>query len=357
MAIRYAFSIFTRNMELRQPKQMKAISCEQPGSFVNRIINVPPLRTGEVQIKIKQIGICGTDLHAYAGNQAFFSYPRILGHEIAAAVSQANGRAFSEGEKVVVIPYIHCGSCIACRSGKTNCCETLQVLGVHTDGAMQEFLAVPEGLLIPTPQLTWTEMAMVEPLSVAAHAVKRANVKKGDQVLVMGCGPIGLATMVFSKIAGATVTAMDLNLERLNVANSSFSADHILSPVQEGGTRSQNPAHKSKYQVVFDATGNKQAMESGPFYACHGGKYVLVGLYKDNLCFHHPSIHAKELSLLCSRNATKEDFLRVIQTLEDKQFPTEAYHTHTLNFEEISSRFDELMIPSNQVIKAMVRLS
>lgn len=222
---------------------------------------------------------------------------------------------------------------------------------------MQEFMALPASLLIPTPQLTWTEMAMVEPLAVAAHAVKRAELKKGDQVLVMGCGPIGLAIMAFAKIAGATVTAMDLNAERLEVASSWFSAEHVLTPVQEDGEQGQNPPHKSKYQVVFDATGNKQAMESGPYYACHGGKYVLVGLYKDNLCFHHPSLHAKELSLLCSRNATREDFITVIQTLENKQFPTNAYHTHTLDFEEIPGYFKELVEPSNQVIKAMVKLS
>lgn len=334
---------------------MKAIRCERPGLFLEHDNPLPVSRKNEVLVKIHQIGICGTDLHAFAGNQAFFSYPRILGHEIAGSVNQANGTAFSEGEQVVVIPYIHCGTCIACQSGKTNCCETLQVMGVHTDGAMQEFLAVPETLLIPTPKLTWTEMAMVEPLAVAAHAVKRAGVKKGDQVLVMGCGPIGLAIMAFSKIAGASVTALDLNAERLKVASSCFSADHILPAGQVGEGQAENLTHKNKYQVVFDATGNKQAMQSGPFYACHGGKYILVGLYKDNLCFHHPSIHAKELSLLCSRNATKEDFLTVIHSLENRQFPTEAYHTHTLNFEEIPDQFEELTKPSNKVIKAMVQ--
>lgn len=330
---------------------MKAIRCERPGLFLLHEIAIPEPGKNEALLQIRKVGICGTDLHAFAGNQAFFSYPRILGHEIAARVSRSNSANLEEGTPVVVIPYIHCGECIACKVGKTNCCERLKVLGVHTDGAMQEFLVVSESLLIPTPRLTWTEMAMVEPLSVAAHAVNRARIKKGDRVLVMGCGPIGLALLVYAKLAGAQVTAMDLNEERLAAAARDFSADQLLAVKNNGSAES---ATINAFQVVFDATGNKQAMESGPGYVCHGGTYVLVGLYKADLCFHHPAIHAKELTLLCSRNATKDDFLFVIESLEKKQFPAEAYHSHSLSFAEVPGKFETLTGPANTVIKAMV---
>lgn len=333
---------------------MKIISCECPGEFVSKEAEKPQAKAGEVMVRIQQIGVCGTDLHAFAGNQAFFTYPRILGHEIAAKVVAANGSSMKEGEPVVVIPYLNCGECGACKAGKTNCCEKLKVLGVHTDGAMQEYMALPESILIPTPQLTWDEMAIVEPLSVAAHAVKRAGINKGEKVLVMGCGPIGLAIMVFAALAGAEVTALDINPWRLNLAKTKFKARQSINALEIEKKPSLKENYKNQYSFVFDATGNKAAMEAGPFYAAHGGSYILVGLYKDQLAFHHPSIHAKELSILCSRNATKKDFLEVISTLTQKQFPTADYTTNKFGFTQTKEKFPELTKADNQVIKALI---
>ncbi|MBI0400329.1 MAG: zinc-binding alcohol dehydrogenase family protein [Cytophagales bacterium] len=333
---------------------MKIISCERPGEFESKETEVPQVKGGEVLVRIQQLGVCGTDLHAFAGNQAFFTYPRILGHEIAAKVVDANGSSLKAGAPVVVIPYLNCGDCGACKAGKTNCCEKLEVLGVHIDGAMQEYMALPESILLPTPQLTWDEMAIVEPLSVASHAVKRAGINKGDKVLVMGCGPIGLAIMVFATLAGAEVTALDINPWRLNLAKTKFNAIHSINALEIEKIVSLKETYKNQYQFVFDATGNKRAMEAGPYYAAHGGSYILVGLYKDQLSFHHPSIHAKELSILCSRNATKEDFLEVINTLAQKQFPTADYTTNKFGFTQTKEKFPELTEADNQVIKALI---
>ncbi|WP_339924755.1 zinc-binding alcohol dehydrogenase family protein [uncultured Cyclobacterium sp.] len=333
---------------------MKVISCERPGLFSNKETEMPQAIKGEVLVNIKKLGVCGTDLHAFAGNQAFFTYPRILGHEIAAQVAQPNGSSLKEGEPVVVIPYLHCGQCSACKAGKTNCCEKLKVLGVHTDGAMQEFMALPESILIATPQLSWDEMAIVEPLSVAAHSVRRAGIQKGDQVLVMGCGPIGLAIMVFAKLAGAVVTALDINSWRLKLAKDEFKASHTINAKEVEANSALKESYKNSFDAVIDATGNKSAMEVGPYYVGHGGKYVLVGLYKDQLSFHHPSIHAKELTLLCSRNATKDDFQYVISTLERKSFPTSSYTTNKFDFSQTKEKFPELTHPENQVIKALI---
>jgi hypothetical protein len=334
---------------------MKIISCERPGKFVSKEAETPQAKAGEVMVSIQQIGVCGTDLHAFAGNQAFFTYPRILGHEIAAKVIAANGTSFKEGDPVVVIPYLSCGECGACKADKSNCCENLKVLGVHTDGAMQEYMALPESILIPTPQLTWDEMAIVEPLSVAAHAVRRAGINKGDKVLVMGCGPIGLAIMVFAALAGAEVTALDINSWRLNLAKKEFKASQSINAMEIEGNPSLKEAYKNQYNFVFDATGNKTAMEAGPFYAAHGGSYILVGLYKDQLAFHHPSIHAKELSILCSRNATKKDFMKVINTLAQKDFPVAHYTTNKFGFTQTKEKFPKLTETDNQVIKAIIK--
>ncbi|MEX2567974.1 MAG: zinc-binding alcohol dehydrogenase family protein [Cyclobacteriaceae bacterium] len=334
---------------------MKYIVCENPGNFRAGEKPAPEPKKGEILVQIKYLGVCGTDLHAFSGNQAYFTYPRILGHEIAAEILDPNGHHdFIKGDKVVVIPYLHCGKCMACRVGKTNCCEQLKVLGVHTDGAMQGKMALPSSILLPTPDLEWQETATIEPLAVAAHAVQRANIKKGGKVLVMGCGPIGLALIVFARLAGAEVTALDINPWRLDLAQNDFGAKHQINANLLANDAALAKPHLNHYHTVFDATGNKKAMELGPAYMGHGGRYVLVGLYKSDLVFNHPAIHAKETAIICSRNATKKDFQMVIQTLSDKLFPTESYITHQVNFGDIISQFPNWNKPENNVVKAMI---
>ena len=295
---------------------MKYIVCETPGKLILNTAEIPSPASDEVLVKIRRIGICGTDLHAFAGNQAFFSYPRILGHELAGEVFDPNGHCeFNSGDKVAIIPYINCGNCLACRAGKTNCCASLKVLGVHTDGGMQEVIAVSSRLLIPAPNLSWEEIAIIEPLCIAAHAVKRAQISLGQRVLVIGCGPIGLAIVAFAKLAGATVIAMDLNKQRLKVASADFGADYTILAGQTAKEEIRTLTDSDLCDVVLDATGNKAALEAGVDFMGHGGKYLLVGLYKDFLSFHHPSLHAKETSVLCSINATIGDFLFLMDTL------------------------------------------
>ena len=336
---------------------MKYIVCETPGKLTLNTAEIPSPATDEVLVKIRRIGICGTDLHAFAGNQAFFSYPRILGHELAGEIYDSNGHSeFNSGDKVAIIPYINCGNCLACRAGKTNCCASLKVLGVHTDGGMQEVIAVSSRLLIPAPNLSWEEIAIIEPLCIAAHAVKRAQISPGQRALVIGCGPIGLAIIKFAKLAGATVIAMDLNEQRLQVASEDFGADHIIQAGPSAKNEVNTLTKSDLCDVVFDATGNKAALEAGVDFMGHGGKYLLVGLYKDFLSFHHPSLHAKETSVLCSRNATRGDFLFVMDTLAKKLFPTAAYVTHQVPFEQLIDDFSSWTDPANQVIKAMASL-
>jgi 2-desacetyl-2-hydroxyethyl bacteriochlorophyllide A dehydrogenase len=348
-----SFTIF----ELLTRNPMKYVVCETPGKMQLKIGDIPSPALDEVLVKIRRVGICGTDLHAYAGNQAFFSYPRILGHELAGEIYDPNGHdEFSKGESVAIIPYINCGNCVACRAGKTNCCASLKVLGVHVDGGMQEIISVPSRLLIATPTLSWEEIAIIEPLCIAAHAVKRAEINHGQQVLVIGCGPIGLAISIFSKLQGANVIVMDINKQRLEVAASHFGADYIILADEKSKDTVNTLTKSDLCDVVLDATGNKSALEAGVEYMAHGGKYLLVGLYKEFLSFHHPSLHAKEASILCSRNATKADFLFVIDALSKKQFPTEAYVTHQVSLEQMIGDFKTWTNPASQVIKAMVNL-
>src|SRR5579871_426723 len=175
---------------------MRALVCESPGFLEYKEINAPALKPGHAIIRIKRIGICGTDLHAYEGTQPYFNYPRILGHELAADLVEADRAPdFVPGEAVTLIPYFNCGICIACRNGKPNCCEKINVCGVHVDGGMVDYLTVPSSALVHSEGLSYDELALVEPLAIGAHAIRRAAVREGEFVLVVGAGPIGLGVM------------------------------------------------------------------------------------------------------------------------------------------------------------------
>ena len=333
---------------------MKYIVCEKPGEFILKEKEAPVRKEGEALLQINKVGICGTDLHAYAGNQAFFTYPRILGHELASEVLEIgeNDRGIKAGDKVVVMPYISDPNSFASRNGKPNCCPNITVLGVHGDGGMQEKITVPADILLKANNLSDNEMAIVEPLAIGAHAVRRAAIQKGEIVAVLGAGPIGIGIMKLAQIAGAIVIAIDMNEDRLKYAKEKIGVDYIVKASAEAVEEVSKITNGDLCNAVFDASGNKYALEACPDYMSHGGRVVLVGLSKGELVYSHPKIHAKEMTLMCSRNATKEDFEHVISVLN--QFPTESFITHSVDFTEMIENFDSWLDPKTGVIKATV---
>ncbi|WP_303318054.1 zinc-binding alcohol dehydrogenase family protein [Flavivirga abyssicola] len=336
---------------------MKYIVCEKPGEFLLKEKDAPVRKENEALLQINKVGICGTDLHAYSGNQAFFTYPRILGHELASEVLEIgeNPQGIKVGDKVVVMPYVSCGKCIACRNGKTNCCTNITVLGVHGDGGMQEQITVPTNILLPANNLSNDEMAIVEPLAIGAHAVRRADIKKDEFVVVVGCGPIGIGIMKLAQIAGAKVIALDLNDDRLQYAKDKIGVDYTVNVGHDPVKLISEITNGDMATAVFDASGHKGALEAGPNYMAHGGRFVLVGLSKGELTYTHPAVHAKEMTLMCSRNATTEDFEHVISVLD--QFPTDSFITHTVPFTEMINHFDSWLNPETGVIKATVNFN
>jgi len=337
---------------------VKYIVCSEPGTFLLEEKNSPVRKEGEALLRITKIGICGTDLHAYQGDQSFFTYPRILGHELAAEILEIddNQQGMKSGDSVIIMPYLSCGKCIACRNGKTNCCTDIAVLGVHIDGGMQEAISLPADILIPSGTLTDKEIAIVEPLAIGAHSLRRAQIKKGESVLVIGCGPIGFGIIKLAQVAGAKVIAMDVNNQRLKFAKEAFGVDDLINAL-ENPLESLLACNDNELPtVVIDATGNKKALETGVQYMAHGGKYVLVGHHKGDLSFNHPFIHSKETTLMCSRNATMEDMLKVKEVLESGEFPTEAYITHEVPFVEMIENFDAWIKQETGVVKAMLSL-
>jgi 2-desacetyl-2-hydroxyethyl bacteriochlorophyllide A dehydrogenase len=311
----------------------------------------------EVLIAIKRVGICGTDIHAYGGNQPFFEYPRILGHELSGVI-EAVGEGverLQDGDRVSVIPYLHCGTCISCRNGKTNCCTDIKVVGVHVDGGLREYLVMPESHVLKVNDLTLEEAAIIEPLSIGAHAVRRADVTENDTVLVIGAGPIGLGVAKLSKLKGAKTIIMDISDERLAFCKEWAGCDAAVNAANgevEQALRAVNNGDLPT--IVLDATGNKMSMESAFQYASHGGKLVYVGLIKDTISFHDPSFHAKELTLMGSRNATKEDFNLVMRSIASGEISAASYITHTLTFEEVADYFQKGDFRTN---KALIKVA
>jgi len=337
---------------------MNILVCEEPGRFEYKQGDIPTPGIGEVLLKIKRIGICGTDLHAFEGTQPYFNYPRILGHELAAEIADANGvDGFTVGEAVTILPYYSCGKCVACRNGKPNCCTSIQVCGVHRDGGMAEYFAVPAQYVMPGNGLSFDELALVEPLAISAHGVRRANVQPGEFVLVVGAGPIGLGLMEFARIAGAQVIAVDINANRLAFCKEQLQVQHTIdASVSDVYSKLKEITNGDMPTVVIDATGNRHAMQAAFAYMAHGGRYVLVGLQKDELCFSHPEFHKREATLMSSRNATKADFDYVMQCIKNGLVKPQTYITHRTAFNNVKHEFAGWLNPANGVIKAMVEV-
>ena len=336
---------------------MKSLVCITPGKFEYQEVPIPSAGTGYSLIRIKRIGICGTDLHAFEGTQPFFQYPRILGHEIAAEFISGDAEGFQQGDRVTVVPYFYCGTCIACRVGKENCCTKLQVCGVHIDGGMSEYLTVPSNSLVHAEGLSYDQLALIEPLAIGAHGVQRAGIVEGEFVLIVGAGPIGLGTMEFARIAGGKVIALDINDQRLQFCKEMIGIHFTINAMHKDVLQQLNEITNGEMPtVVIDATGNLNAINNSFQYLAHGGRYVLIGLQKGNISFSHPEFHKREATLMSSRNATRKDFLHVMNSMKTGNVDPTTYITHRVLFGDVTSHFDSWLDPKTGVIKAMVEL-
>ncbi|WP_411885334.1 zinc-binding alcohol dehydrogenase family protein [Polaromonas sp. YR568] len=334
---------------------MLTVICETPGVLRAIEGDRPARADNEVLLRIRRVGVCGTDLHIFTGNQPYLDYPRVMGHEISGTVEAAPpDSTLQPGDNVFVMPYLSCGRCVACRQGKTNCCVNIQVLGVHRDGAFTEYLAVPAQFVRKAEGVTLDQAAMVEFLAIGAHAVRRADVQPGQRVLVVGTGPIGMAALLFAGLRGGQVTALDTRPERV-----AFCLEHLgahagvlIGPNDQAELGALT--NGDFYDVVFDATGNARAMERGFQFIAHGGKYVMVSVVRDSITFSDPEFHKREATLLGSRNATMEDFETVLGAMRAGKVPTAALNTHRMPLAEVPTSFARLLDPTQGVVKALI---
>lgn len=336
---------------------MLTVICETPGTLRAEDRPIPIRGEDEVLLRVKRVGVCGTDLHIFTGNQPYLAYPRVMGHELSGIVEAAPaGSGLEPGDTVYVMPYLSCGRCVACRNGKTNCCMNLQVLGVHRDGAFTEYLSIPQQFVHKAEGVSLDQAAMVEFLAIGAHAARRAAVHGGQRVLVVGAGPIGMAAMIFSRLRGAQVTALDTRVDRL-----AFCAKHLQTTacveVADGDEQQLAALTDGEFfDVVFDATGNPKAMERGFRFVAHGGTYVLISIVGATISFSDPEFHKRETTLLGSRNATTEDFETVLAAMRQGRIPDAALNTHKLALAEVPEGFKDLLDPARGVVKAIVEV-
>jgi len=335
---------------------MNTLVCLEPKQMAYQTRNKPQPAAGEALLKIISAGICGTDIHAWGGNQPFFSYPRVLGHELCGEVvglgDGVNG--WKVGQRVSVIPYLSCEQCSACLSGKTNCCENISVIGVHQDGGFCDYLSVPAKNLLSAEGIDPDAAALIEPFAISAHAVRRAAPEVGSTLLVVGAGPIGLGVAAIAHASGARVVVADTSEFRRQHVEKNLKLTALDAAAEDFIAQLRGQFDGQLPVTVIDATGNAAAMNGAVRLMAHGGTLVFVGLHKGDLQIPDPEFHKKETTLMGSRNATRQDFERVASLMAEGKITAEMMLNQHFEFAELAEAFEPQVINNRGLIKGVI---
>jgi 2-desacetyl-2-hydroxyethyl bacteriochlorophyllide A dehydrogenase len=341
---------------------MKAIQLEKPLSFRTVEIPEPPkLEAGDALVRVHRVGVCGTDISGYLGKMPYFSYPRIPGHELGVEVVAVGEGVINvrAGDRCSIEPYINCQRCYACRRGHTNCCESNQTLGVHCDGGLRPFFIIPARKLHISRKLTFEQLALVETLAIGCHAINRGEATRGQHVLVIGAGPIGLSVIEFSRLSGAKTIVMDINEGRLDFVRRKMRVPDTITTRGDGEElkRLEELTNGQLADMVVDATGSNKSMSHAINYCAFAGRLIYLGITQQEISFlHAPIVHRRELTLMASRNALAPDFIRIIKLIEEGQIDTGPWITHHAWFDEMIEAFPSWVKPETGVIKAIVEI-
>ena len=334
-----------KRLILQAPRHLRWEECDPP---------VPG--PGEAVIAVRALGLCGSDLGAYEGRNAFQLYPCVPGHELGGVVVAAGAgvTGVQVGDHVAVEPLISCGRCRPCRQGRYNCCQNLEVLGVHRDGGMVEQMALPASLLhVATPELTFEQLALCEPLTVGLQAVRRARVAAGEWVVVLGAGTIGLAAMQMARSRGAHVISVDLMPARLEVARQ-LGADVVLD-----ATRDLNQALADLTgdgpDVIIEAVGKAETIRRTLDLVAYAGRIVIVGHASEPVPLPMHTVLRKEVDLLGSRNSCHA-FPEVMDLVRRGLVDLTAAVSHRLPFEDAIEAFHLCQARSEPVTKVVLHL-
>jgi alcohol dehydrogenase len=341
---------------------MKAIAFEEPG-LIKSIDIAEPSEPGPGQalVRTHRVGVCGTDIGGFLGKMPLFQYPRIPGHELGVEVLAVGDGVtnVSQGDRCSVEPYMNCGTCFPCRQGNSNCCTSLKVIGVMQDGGLRDRFLIRADKLHKSAKLSFEQLALVETLAIGAHAVGRGGARAGEDVLVIGAGPIGLSVIEFVRLAGARITVMDLSEDRLAFCQNAYGIDQLV----RSGSDSDEITTLSKltggdlYPLVIDATGSHHAMSAALDYLAPTGRLVYVGITAQNVSFPHKTMHLREATLLSSRNALPSEFRPIIEHIEQGRIDTDRWITRRMPFADVASQFAELTTPAPGAIKTIIELA
>jgi len=340
-----------RAIQISEVKTLKSIDIDQPGSP----------GAGQALVRTHRMGVCGTDISCYLGKFPFFDFPRIPGHELGVEVVEVGGGVVNvkPGDRCSVEPYMNCGECYACRRGSFNCCQSLQVIGVMMDGGLCESFLVRADKLHPSDKLSFDQLALVETLAIGCHANDRGAPQGGDHALIIGMGPIGLATLEFARLTDATISVMDMNPARLDFVRQNYGIENTVLFEGDGSEveRMKQITGGDMYHVITDATGNKHSMAGALSYIAPTGRLVYVGITTEEVSFRHPILHRPEASIIASRNALPPDFTRIIGLIEDGTINTDPWITHRTSFDGVLSDFESFTKPETGVIKAIIEVT
>lgn len=341
-------------------RRMKAIVIDAPGELTLKEIERPFPAPGEVLVQLKFVGFCGSDLSTYLGKNPMVAYPRIPGHEISGLIAELGEEVpegYAIGDAVTVVPYTNCGKCASCRRGRTYACRNNQTLGVQRHGAMQEYISVPWEKILQAPGLNELELAMVEPLTVGFHAIRRGRVEPSDVVMVLGCGMIGAGAIAGAAGRGARVIAVDIDDHKLELA-SLLGASHLINSLSsdlhaelERLTGGDGP------DVVIEAAGNPLTYRAAVDEVAFTGRVVCIGYAGSEVSFATKLFVQKEIDILGSRNASPEDFREVIAYLEKGTFPLERMITEKINPEDASGSVKQWAADPGKVMKILVEFN
>ncbi|HJN07963.1 MAG TPA: zinc-binding alcohol dehydrogenase family protein [Pirellulaceae bacterium] len=340
-----------RAIRLEEPKEFRYVEIDEPSSP----------GPGEVLVRTHRMGICGTDYGGYLGKMPFFRYPRVPGHELGIEVLEVGEGVtnVAAGARCSVEPYMNCGNCFACRKGNGNCCDSLNVIGVMIDGGLCERFIIRADKLHQSEKLSFEQLALVETLAIGCHACDRGAANEGAHVLIIGAGPIGLATLEFTRLTGARITVMDMVPSRLDFCRQTYDVEHTVVFKGDGSELEQMKeiTGGDMYELVTDATGNNHSMANALNYVAHTGTLVYVGITTEEVSFPHPALHRPEMTIKGSRNALPSDFARIIKLIEDGTIDTDPWITHRVSFDDVVENFETYTRPETGVIKAVIEVT
>jgi threonine dehydrogenase-like Zn-dependent dehydrogenase len=335
---------------------MRALVIDRPGEA--RVIGIerPVADRLEATMRVRRIGLCGTDLSTYLGKNPLVTYPRIPGHEIAATLERVpeNDLGLVEGMDVTMSPYTNCGKCAACRQGRVNSCRFNQTLGVQRDGALMDQISMPLAKLYAA-SLPIEELCLVEPLTVGCHAVSRGRVSAADTVAVYGCGGVGLGAVSAAAFRGANVIAIDVDDKKLAIAQNAGARSVIHSTCEVVHARLQEITDGHGPDVIIEAIGRPDTFRAAIEEVAFTGRVVYIGYAKDLVSYETRLFVQKELDILGSRNALPEDFKEVIRMFEQKRFPTSEAISRTVTLDEAPAILREWSENPTAFTKIMIR--